>query len=275
MADRNVEKKKPVIIASHITKEYRLGKVIVHALRDLSVEVEEGSFVAIMGPSGSGKSTLLHMISALDRPTSGQVILEDEDITAASDRRLARVRSKQVGFVFQFFNLFPTMSAQDNVEFPMMIANMPGSKRRKRAKELLELVGLGDRRHHTPGELSGGQRQRVAIARSLANDPPVVFCDEPTGNLDSTASKEIMELLHRLCKEQGKTIVIVTHDPAVGAVTDRMIELCDGQICKDVKNGKGEKHDKEEKPAKKRSKRKRSAIKKTPKKAKGGEKNAE
>ena len=275
MADRNVEKKKPVIIASHITKEYHLGKVIVHALRDLSVEVEEGSFVAIMGPSGSGKSTLLHMISALDRPTSGQVILEDEDITAASDRRLARVRSKQVGFVFQFFNLFPTMSAQDNVEFPMMIANMPGSKRRKRAKELLELVGLGDRRHHTPGELSGGQRQRVAIARSLANDPPVVFCDEPTGNLDSTASKEIMELLHRLCKEQGKTIVIVTHDPAVGSVTDRMIELCDGQICKDEKNGKGEKHDEEEKPAKKRSKRKRSAVKKTPKKAKGGKNNAE
>ena len=156
----------------------------------------------------------------------------------------------------------------------MMIANLSGSKRRKRAKELLELVGLGDRRHHTPGELSGGQRQRVAVARSLANDPPVVFCDEPTGNLDSTASKEIMELLHRLCKEQGKTIVIVTHDPAVGVVTDRMIELCDGQISKDITNGKGEKHDEEEKPAKKRSKRKRSAVNKAPKKAKGGKTDA-
>jgi putative ABC transport system ATP-binding protein len=248
-----------IIVAEHLTKQYRMDKVIVNALNDVSMRIERGTFVSIIGPSGSGKSTLLHMLSALDRPTSGTVRLDGEEITKASDGRLAVVRGRKVGFVFQFFNLFPTMSAQENVEFPMMIANVGDTKRRRRARELLELVGLGDRCHHTPAELSGGQRQRVAIARALANDPKIILADEPTGNLDSVSTKEIIALLRRLAREQRKTIVIVTHDHAVSSVTDRIIRLHDGRVAEDVANEQavdkqGETHgDAPKKPSKKRA----------------------
>jgi len=219
-----------IIETSNLVKEYEQGGRPLRVLKGINLAVEPGEFMAIMGPSGSGKSTLLNMIGALDRPTSGKVLIRGVDISTLSDNDLADLRNQEIGFIFQFFNLIPRMDALGNVELPMAIAGVPRRERRKRAAELLELVGLGDRFDHKPSQLSGGEQQRVAIARALVNDPSVLLCDEVTGNLDSKTGDEIMHLLRELNKEQGKTFVIVTHDPAVAQMTDRLVHIRDGQI---------------------------------------------
>ncbi len=219
-----------IIETSNLVKEYEQGGRPLRVLKGINLAVEPGEFMAIMGPSGSGKSTLLNMIGALDRPTSGKVLIRGVDISTLSDNDLADLRNREIGFVFQFFNLIPRMDALGNVELPMAIAGVPRRERKERAAELLELVGLGDRFDHKPSQLSGGEQQRVAIARALVNDPSVLLCDEVTGNLDSKTGDEIMHLLRELNKEQGKTFVIVTHDPAVAQMTDRLVHIRDGQI---------------------------------------------
>jgi len=219
-----------IIETSNLVKEYEQGGRPLRVLKGINLAVEPGEFMAIMGPSGSGKSTLLNMIGALDRPTSGKVLIRGVDISTLSDNDLADLRNQEIGFIFQFFNLIPRMDALGNVELPMAIAGVPRRERRKRAAELLELVGLGDRFDHKPSQLSGGEQQRVAIARALVNDPSVLLCDEVTGNLDSKTGDEIMHLLRELNKEHGKTFVIVTHDPAVAQMTDRLVHIRDGQI---------------------------------------------
>ena len=186
--------------------------------------------MAIMGPSGSGKSTLLNMIGALDKPTSGKVLIRGTDLSTLDDNQLADLRNKEIGFIFQFFNLISRMNALKNVELPMAIAGKSRSERRKRAEELLTLVGLEKRMDHRPTQLSGGEQQRVAIARSLTNDPSVLLCDEVTGNLDTSTGDDILELLKNLNEEQGKTFVLITHDPQVGQATERLIQLRDGVI---------------------------------------------
>jgi ABC-type lipoprotein export system ATPase subunit len=203
----------------------------VYALDGVSMHVAKGEIVAVMGPSGSGKSTLLHMIGALDRPTSGQVIVAGQDL--ATVKRLDQFRNRTVGFIFQLHNLIPTLTAVENVEVPLYEQTISPRQRRERAKELLDLVGLGDRMKHLPGQLSGGQRQRVAVARALVNQPALVLADEPTGELDSERAAEIIETMHRLNRELGTSFVIVTHDPAIGRETSRIIELDSGQVLRE------------------------------------------
>ena len=219
-----------IIKTTDLVKEYPQGEGILRVLDGLNLVIKEEEFMAIMGPSGSGKSTLLNMIGALDKPTRGKVYIRGTDISTLNDNELADLRNKELGFVFQFFNLIPRMDALTNVELPMSISGVPRRERRERATKLLGLVGLGERIDHKPSELSGGEQQRVAIARALVNDPSVLLCDEVTGNLDSKTGFEVMELLLTLNKEQGKTFVIITHDPNVAQMAQRLVQLYDGKI---------------------------------------------
>ncbi|WP_041076381.1 ABC transporter ATP-binding protein [Thermotoga caldifontis] len=218
-----------IIRVENVRKIYRMGETEVRALDGVSLTVEEGEFLIVMGPSGSGKTTLLHLMGCLDKPTEGEIYIASTPVSKLSDAQLAKVRNKMIGFVFQQFNLLSRLTALENVELPMIYAGVPKSLRRKKAKELLELVGLGDRLHHRPTQLSGGQMQRVAIARALANDPVVLLADEPTGNLDSKSGEEILKIFSEL-NERGQTVVIVTHDPEVASRGDRIIRMRDGKI---------------------------------------------
>jgi ABC-type lipoprotein export system ATPase subunit len=219
-----------IIEARGVDKTYDTGKIEVHALRDVTFTVPQGEMVAIMGTSGSGKTTLLNCLSGLDAIDSGDVVIEGVSLKDMSDRERTDYRAHRMGFVFQFYNLIPVLTAVENVELPLLVSRIGAGEARRRALAALELVGLGDRGNHLPDELSGGQRQRTTIARSLVNEPAIVWADEPTGDLDSENAQEIVELMRRLNREKGLTFLIVTHDIAVGRATDRIVRMVDGQI---------------------------------------------
>jgi len=223
-----------VIELDQVSKIYKMDEVEVPVLNNINIKIKKKDFVSIMGPSGSGKSTLLHMIGALDMPTSGKVLIDGTDLSKLSEIEIARTRGEKIGFVFQTFNLYPTLDALGNVELPMIIMEKGKSERKKRAMELLGLVGLKERAEHLPSQLSGGERQRVAIARALANDPAFVLADEPTGNLDSKSGKEIMNIFEKL-NEEGRTIVVVTHDMNIASKSKHIIHIKDGRITGDKK----------------------------------------
>ncbi len=214
-------------------KVYPLGEVDVPALRGIDLTIKPGEFVAIMGPSGSGKSTLMHLLGCLDLPSDGLVQLDGQDVTKLDEDTLAQIRGKKIGFVFQTFNLIPTLTALENVELPLFFQGVPRQERRARAVELLQRVGLGERVHHKPAQLSGGERQRVAIARALANNPEIILADEPTGNLDSESGQAILDLLAQLHRE-GRTIILVTHNPEAAAYAQRILRIRDGRLVEEV-----------------------------------------
>ena len=223
--------RKPVIQLTDIYKRFYIGTPNeLQVLNGINLTVEEGEFVAVVGQSGSGKSTLMNIIGALDRPTEGQYHLDGVDMIAARDGELSKIRNRKIGFVFQTYNLISKTNALKNVEMPMLYAGVSGRKRVERAKELLTMVEMDERMHHLPEELSGGQKQRVAIARAMANDPAIILADEPTGALDSATGRKVMDLFHKLHKEQGKTIVLITHSPELAEETDRLITIKDGNI---------------------------------------------
>lgn len=219
----------PLIKVTDLSRHYQMGTETVKALDTVSLQINQGEFVAIVGPSGSGKSTLMYLIGGMDRPTGGQIIVDGDEITSMDDNDLAKFRQRTVGFVFQSFNLISTLSASKNVEFPMVFAGTKPADRRERAAELLTMVGLGDRLDHKPTELSGGQQQRVAISRALVNEPKIILADEPTGNLDSKSGLEVIEILKDL-NGQGRTIVMVTHDQSLLSLVTRFIRIMDGKI---------------------------------------------
>ena len=222
----------PLIKLENIWKVYQMGKVELTVLREISLEIAAGSFVAIMGPSGSGKSTLLHIISCLDIPTKGDVFLDGQNVSKLSQDKLAEIRSQKIGFVFQQFNLLSHLSAFENVAFPMIFQKTKELKRRERAETILASVGLAERIFHKPIELSGGEQQRVAIARALANNPEIIVADEPTGNLDSKAGQQIMEILFELHEREKRTIIVVTHDAKIANYAEKIINIKDGKIVK-------------------------------------------
>lgn len=228
----------PIIKLENVWKIYQLGKIDVYALRDLSLEINPGAFVTIMGASGSGKSTLLNMVGCLDFPTKGKVYLKGKDISKMMESQLAQFRGKILGFVFQEFNLIPNLNALQNVTLPMIFQKISLEERKKKAAGLLEMVGLKERALHQPAELSGGERQRVALARAFANDPEVIIADEPTGNLDSITGKRIMEILTEYHSEKGGTMVVVTHDPKIADYAEETVHIKDGQIIENHANGR-------------------------------------
>ncbi len=229
-----------MIDVSHLSKIYKMDSVETVALDDVSFSIKKGEFVAVMGPSGSGKSTLMHILGALDTPTSGTYVLDGRDVSKLSKDELAEIRNKNIGFVFQSFNLLPRTTALKNVALPMVYAGIPKEERMKKAQELLEDVGLGDRINHTSSQLSGGQMQRVAIARALSMNPSIILADEPTGNISTVQAEEIMRIFQSLQK-QGHTIILITHEPSIAAFSQRTIHIKDGKIDKEIKNGKGSK----------------------------------
>ena len=228
----------PLISLQALTKTYTVGEVAVHALRGISLDIEPGEFVSIVGPSGSGKSTCMHILGCLDRPTTGTYLLEGKDVSRLSRDELARVRNHKIGFVFQSFNLLPRTSALENVELPMLYtgAKVPPAERHRRAVAALSSVGLENRMDHYPNQLSGGQQQRVAIARALMTEPPILLADEPTGNLDSRTSVEVMDIFQRLQAERGITVILITHDHDVAQYGSRVVSFKDGHIISDSKN---------------------------------------
>jgi putative ABC transport system ATP-binding protein len=227
---------KPIIELKDVWKIYQMGDVQVTALDGLNLVVKKGEFLSIMGPSGSGKSTAMNMIGCLDIPSKGSIFLDGKDISKLRESDLAQIRGRKIGFIFQQFNLIPTLTALENIMLPMIFQNIPRNERLIRAKKLLKMVGLGDRMDHKPNELSGGEQQRVAIARSLSNNPEVILADEPTGNLDSKTGSTVMDFLRKLHEQEGKTIIMVTHDEDVAKNADRIEYLKDGKIIKTLKN---------------------------------------
>ena len=221
---------KPIIELRNVKKIYNMDGVETHALRGVTLKVEKKDFIAIMGPSGSGKSTLLHMVGALDKPTSGTILLDGKDISKMSESHLARLRGKKIGFVFQFFNLHPTLTAVENIELPMIIIETNKSERRKKALDLLKSVGLEKRADHFPSQLSGGEHQRVAIARALANDPEIILADEPTGNLDTKTEAEIMNFLLKIQEEKKMTVAVITHEQEIARYAKKIVHIVDGKI---------------------------------------------
>jgi ABC-type lipoprotein export system ATPase subunit len=223
-----------VVRTDNVRKDLQLGEVTVHAVRGISLNVQPGELLGIIGPSGSGKSTLLGMIGGLDSPTSGRVYIDGQDITDLDERALTRVRNEKIGFVFQFFNLIPTLTALENVALPIQFARNRKTNPSRRAQELLDMLGLAERMHHRPNQLSGGEQQRVALARALANDPPVLLGDEPTGNLDTFSSEVVLGALKNVREELGTTVIVVTHDMDVASQMERLVSLVDGKIAEDV-----------------------------------------
>jgi len=225
---------KPVIEVERVSKSYHLDRTEVRALRDLDIRIEEGEFTALAGPSGSGKTTLLNIIGCIDKPDRGRLVLDGVDVTGHSLNSLARVRRERLGYIFQLFNLIPVLTAFENVEYPLLLTSMPSAERRKRVGSLLERVGLGAKSKHKPSQLSGGERQRVAIARALVSGPAAVLADEPTANLDSVTSGEILDLMQELNRERGVVFLFSTHDPRIVSKARRVVRLMDGRILEDA-----------------------------------------
>jgi putative ABC transport system ATP-binding protein len=225
----------PIIDIKNLRKTYYMGTQTVHALKDVSLLINKNEYVALMGPSGSGKSTLMNLLGCLDTPTAGQYILNNQDVSILTDAELAMIRNKEIGFVFQTFNLLPRLSALDNVALPLVYAGISKADRLAKARQVLESVGLGDRMNHKPNELSGGQRQRVAVARALVNDPAIILADEPTGNLDTKTSIEIMALFEKI-HDAGNTVILVTHEPDIAKHAHRVVRLRDGLVETDTYN---------------------------------------
>jgi putative ABC transport system ATP-binding protein len=223
-----------VVKLDNLEKSYQLGKTTVQALRGVSLTLEEGEFMVVMGPSGSGKTTLLNIIGTLDKPTSGQALIDGEDIAKMNDKQLTKLRRYKIGFVFQFHNLIPVLTALENVQLPLLTAGVPRKASEDRANELLERVGLKDRTDHLPDELSGGEQQRVAIARALANRPRIILADEPTGDLDTKTGAEVVQIMYDLAKQERAAVVVVTHDPVIAERADRLLVMRDGRISESV-----------------------------------------
>ncbi|MHA1832789.1 MAG: ABC transporter ATP-binding protein [Candidatus Baldrarchaeia archaeon] len=219
-----------VVETVDLCKVYRMGLTEIHALKNVNLKVYRREMVAIVGPSGSGKTTLLNLIGTLDKPTSGKIYIDGEDITTKSEKELTLLRRRKIGFVFQFYNLIPVLTAYENVELPLLISGVPKKEREKRVRRLLEMVGLEDRMNHRPDELSGGEQQRVAIARALVNNPSIILADEPTGDLDTETGLMVVQLMRKLAKEENLTVIMVTHDPQISEIADRIIYLRDGKI---------------------------------------------
>ena len=222
-----------VIQVENLIKIYRLGKVSIHALRGISFDVAKGEFLVVEGPSGSGKTTLLNLLGAIDKPTSGRIFIDERDITTLGEGELTKLRRHKIGFIFQFYNLIPALTALENVELPMLTAGVSRKDASKRASQLLETVGLAERVGHLPDELSGGEQQRVAIARALANKPSVILADEPTGDLDTKTGMEVVKILYDTSKKENATVIVVTHDPMITEKADRILQLRDGNIIRE------------------------------------------